>query len=73
MSDEVVIPTSYGQWRQFIEAKCGIKLTRSYAEQRLQELQNDTHPKTKEFARLYGNDQLERTVSWFRRAANEMS
>ncbi|MEM8734035.1 MAG: hypothetical protein AAGG44_07430, partial [Planctomycetota bacterium] len=66
MSDEVTIPASYNQWRHFIEVTCRIKLTKSFLDDRLAELQNGDHSKTKEFARLYGADHLERTVSWFR-------
>ncbi|QDT13497.1 hypothetical protein [Planctomycetes bacterium K23_9] len=65
-------PSSYDQWRHCIEVKCGIKLTRSYVDNRLAELQNGKHVKTKGFASLYGPDHLQRTIQWFQRAADEL-
>ena len=72
MNDDV-IPRSYEQWRHCIEVRCKIPLTPAYVHERLTELQDDKHARTREFARLYGADHLERTIAWFRRAANEMT
>lgn len=66
-----VIPTNYSQWREWIEGRANIRLTKEYLEQRLAELQDANHAKTKEFTRLYGADHLQRTISWFQQAANE--
>jgi len=68
-----VIPRSYVQWRNCIEVRCHIRLTSTYIRERLAELQDDKHAKTRDFARLYGIDHLERTIAWFRRAADEMT
>jgi len=72
MSDDV-IPLSYEQWRNCIEIRCKIRLTPAFIRERLAELQDDKHARTREFARLYGVDHLERTIAWFRRAAGEMA
>lgn len=72
MSDDV-IPLSYEQWRHCIEVRCQIRLTSAFIRERLAELQEEKHEKTREFARLYGADHLERTIAWFRRAADEMT
>ena len=72
MSDDV-IPLTYEQWRNCIEVRCNIRLTPTFIRARLTELQNDKHAKTREFARLYGGDHLQRTIAWFRRAADEMT
>lgn len=72
MSDDV-IPRSYEQWRDCIEVRCKIRLTPRFIHERLAELQDDKHAKTRDFARLYGSDHLERTIAWFRRAAGEMT
>ena len=72
MNDDV-IPTSYDQWRHCIEVRCNIRLTPKYIDQRLSELQNNDHAKTREFAELYGADQLERTIAWFRQASDEVA
>ena len=73
MRKKNVIPTTFEQWRNCIEVRCNIPLTPAYIEERLTELQDGKHPKTKEFARLYGADHLQRTIAWFRRAAGELS
>ena len=72
MSDDV-IPRSYEQWRNCIEVRCKIRLTPTYIRERLAELLDAKHAKTREFARLYGAEHLERTITWFRRAADEMT
>ena len=71
MSDDI-FPTSYEQWRHCIEVLGKIQLTPTYIRQRLTELQDDKHAKTREFARLYGTEHLQRTIGWFRRAADEL-
>lgn len=73
MSDTEVIPSSYEAWRNCITIRCGIKLTESYIESRLLELEQTDHSKTQEFERLYGSDHLQRTISWFRRASEELA
>ena len=73
MNDDDVIPSSYEQWRHCIEVRCRIQLTRSYIGQRLSELQDDQHARTREFAKLYGSDHLQRTITWFRQASEEFS
>jgi len=73
VNDGFFIPTSYEQWRHCIEVRGRVRLTPSYISQRLSELQNKEHPKTTEFSRLYGPDHLRLTISWFRRAENELS
>ena len=70
MSNDV-IPLSYKQWRSCIEVRCKIRLTPTFIRERLAELQDDKQAKTREFARLYGVDHLQRTIAWFRRAADE--
>ena len=72
MSIDDSIPNSYEQWRHCIEVKCRIKLTPTYVSNRLEELRDRKHVKTKEFERIYGADHLKRTIAWFERAANEL-
>ena len=69
---ENVIPTSYEQWRNCIEVRCGIPLTTEYVAKRLAELQDQKDVKTREFAKLYGANHLQQIIHWFRRAADEM-
>ena len=72
MTTEEIIPHNYEQWRDCITIRCGLALTSKYIEQRLNELTQSEHPKTKEFVRLYGVDHLRRTISWFERASKEL-
>ena len=72
MNDDV-IPTSYEQRRHCIEVRGNIRLTLTYIDERLAELQDGGHAHTREFEELYGTDHLQRTIAWFRRAAGELS
>ncbi|MEM9364851.1 MAG: hypothetical protein AAGD07_02570 [Planctomycetota bacterium] len=71
MSDDELIPKSYAQWRQCIEVRAKLKLTPSYINERLSELEDGEHTRTQEFAKLYGASQLEQTIQWFRRALED--
>lgn len=64
-------PNSYEQWRECIEVRCGVPLTADFISERLSELENGEHPKTKTFAKLYGADHLQNTIAWFRQASGE--
>lgn len=66
------IPTSYAQWRECIEVHCGIPLTPDYVHSRIGELEDSGNRNTKHFEKLYGAEHLERTLGWFRRAADEL-
>ena len=46
MSDDV-IPLSYEQWRHCIEVRCQIRLTSAFIRERLAELQEEKHEKTR--------------------------
>jgi len=73
VNDQDAFPNSYDEWRHCIEVRGGIRLTPNYISQRLEELLNDKHVKTQEFARLYGDDRLHMTIKWFRRASDDLS
>ncbi|MEM9351830.1 MAG: hypothetical protein AAGA92_02365 [Planctomycetota bacterium] len=73
MNDDHAFPSSYEQWRHCIEGIGKIRLTPSYLSKRLSELQDEKNANTREFSRLYGNDRLQRTIEWFRRAADELT
>ena len=73
MSNENVIPETYDQWRYCIEVLGKVELTPAYLSERLAVLEDHDHIECKKFAKLYGQEQLQRTVSWFRRAAGNPS
>ena len=73
MNDKSVIPVTYKEWRYCIEIVGEVKLTPTYIEERLATLQDTQRAETKTFAKLYGEEHLQRTVDWFRRAASELT
>ena len=71
MNQKNVIPKTYQQWRHCIEVLGEVELTAAYISKRLAILEDDQHIENKNFSKLYGDEHLQRTVEWFRRAANE--
>jgi hypothetical protein len=67
-----VIPASYVEWRHCIEVDCGIALAPAFIEQRLRALRDPGSQEMLRFARLYGNDHLQRVTAWFERARREL-
>ena len=61
--------TTYEDWRECIEVHCGIPLTEGFVAERLAELHDRSHPKTRDFLRLYGEAHLKRTIGWFEQAS----
>ena len=72
MNSENVIPRSYEQWRYCIEVLGKIKLTPTYLNERLAIFTDAENSECKRFAQLYGEDHLQRTVTWFQRAGKEI-
>ena len=70
MTDDFTITSTYEQRRQCIEVRCTIPLTPEHVIERLEELANGKHPKSKSFATLYGEQHLQQTIAWFRQAAD---
>lgn len=66
-----MIPETYEQWRHCIEVDCGIPLTRSFIDERLQELATPSDFRTQQFIRLYGGAHRDRVLGWFRQAASQ--
>ena len=71
MNQKNVIPKTYQQWRHCIEVLGEVELTAAYISKRLAILEDDQHIENKKFTNRYGDEHLQRTVAWFRRAANE--
>lgn len=64
-------PRTYAEWRECIEIRCGIPLTRDYCRRRRDALADRGDPHTARFAELYGDEYLERVREWFRQAHDE--
>lgn len=64
-------PKNYEEWKHCITVNCGIALTTSYLQKRLDELQDEAYENTKQFARLYGQEYQQQIIAWFSRALSE--
>lgn len=71
MSESISIPQSYDQWRQLITGPCGIPLTQSFVETRLEDLRDSTRPHTQQFREKYGQEYLEQVIGWFETALRD--
>ncbi|MGQ9804757.1 MAG: hypothetical protein ACUVRP_01605 [Chlorobiales bacterium] len=66
-----MIPQSYSEWRRCITDDCGIALTKSYIQQRIQALRDKHNEHTVQFIRCYGEEHWRNVMSWFEKAMNE--
>lgn len=70
MTDEI-LPTTYPAWHHCITVKCGIPLTSFYITQRLDALQNERDPHTRQLRKLYGEAHYQNLLRWFAQAQQE--
>jgi hypothetical protein len=61
-----MIPQTAKEWKNCIENQCKIPLTESFIKSRLTIYENNEHPETKTFARLYGEKHLNNIISWLK-------
>lgn len=66
-----MIPHSFDEWKDCIVNDCKIKLTKSFAQQRLLVYRNAKHPETKSFRKLYGEQHLESVIYWFEKIVSQ--
>lgn len=66
------IPQNYQEWRRCITVTCGLELTETFINSRIQSLKNESDYMTKRFVELYGEAQCQRTLEWFVRASEEI-
>ena len=69
--EKSLIPQSYEDWRYCITVECGLDLTPRYISERIASLQDDKNHYTRQFAKLYGQQHLQKVIGWFTRAQNE--
>lgn len=62
---------NYDEWRIAITEHCGLTLDRSYCEERLMMLADESIPSTKAFIATYDSEYRDLVVSWFTRALAE--
>lgn len=63
-----MIPSNYTAWHTCITQWCGIVLTLSYIDTRIEQLSDDSNTNTLEFIKRYGNEHRLRVLEWFRMA-----
>jgi len=59
---------SYHEWRHALTELAGIPLTREYARERIQALQNPQDSHTDDFRKQYGDAYLQQVIRWFEQA-----
>lgn len=70
---DTVLPRDYDGWRDCIEHKCAIPLTRDYIDHRLRILSDPGLEETRRFVASYGEAHLKQIVAWFERAREEVA
>lgn len=68
-----VVPTRYEDWKHCITVSCGIPLTPHYVEQRITALTDTSDFHTQRFIERWGRAHHQRTLAWFRLAADELA
>ena len=68
-----MIPNDYQEWRYCIEKKCGIPLTKTFVQDRLDSLKNASAADTMKFRKLYGDPYWQTVLDWFEKALRELS
>ena len=67
------LPRTYDEWKYCITFKCGIDLTEDYINERLNALSTMSDYGTAKFLEIWGPEHYQKTVKWFRQAANEFN
>ena len=63
--DNQPFPESYDQWRECIEVKCQLPLTKAFCEKRLKVLQDASNAETKRFILHYSEVYLQQICQWY--------
>lgn len=66
--EPTMIPRTYDEWRHCIEVDCGLQLTPAFIAERIAELANTEHERTRQYVRLYGEAHRQRVIEWFEQA-----
>jgi hypothetical protein len=62
---------SYEEWRNAMVNKAGVELSRSYCDERILALSDETLTSTQSFLAMYGKTYLIQVKRWFERASQE--
>ena len=66
-------PASYEEWKHCITVVCGIPLTLKYVQERIAALNDGKDYHTQQYIKVWGSEGHSQTISWFQRAADELS
>ena len=66
-------PASYEKWKHCITVVCGIPLTLKYVQERIAALNDGKDYHTQQYIKVWGSERHSQTISWFQRAADELS
>lgn len=61
-----MIPNTFNDWKNCIENNCKIKLTKEFAQQRLNVYQDRKNQETQKFIQFYGEAHLQNIINWFK-------
>ncbi len=67
-----MIPTDYASWQRCITVDCGLDLTPAFVADRLAELRDPTHRRTRRFVQSWGEAHRLRVVGFFERAERRL-
>lgn len=62
---------AYEDWRHCIEVACGIEITPAFVNERIAELSDADHSKTRRFVETWGEAHRARVLNWFEQARSE--
>ena len=68
-----VVPRTYDDWKHCITVSCGIPLTPHFVQERITALADAENHHTRKFIERWGEAHRDRTLAWFRQAADELS
>lgn len=67
------IPQNYAEWHHCITVECGIPLTDTFINERINAMQDVNDYKTRQFVKLYGSQHHQNVLAWFHQAKEKLS
>ncbi|MDO6566958.1 hypothetical protein Q4561_07790 [Alteromonas sp. 1_MG-2023] len=67
-----IIPTNYDEWKHCIVKECGISLTVSFIEARIEAMSNVNNEYTRQFLNCYGKSHYQKTMGWMEQAKESL-
>ncbi len=67
------MPANYEEWKYCITVKCKISLNLDYVRERIDSLLDEEDYHTQKFIEFWGTDRHAQTLTWFQKAADELT